>query len=489
MTYSTQPAPAIRRTIRVKLLGNGLAIYAALVLALGALQLGLGADAAVVLCCVGAILVSIAPAALFGWRDMPAFLSLAIGVRYAATALFWKSGMLGRIDEGLYAPASSFNVVFVGVLAAAMAAIAAHFAWSRPQLFVERPTSGGLGQLRLVGVLLASVLLVSRAAHIDLPGSITNFLLDSFCMFPVAWLALNERQRPQSSVFSPQFLGTMAAFAFLCLAFNSRQSVLLTTVATIAFVIGFGIRVPKLLVVLAIVFGGFFASYVSPAMIEVRARNQMAGLRNSPQEMLAQTVQLTIDFINGDATPREREVNPRYNLKYLGDKSSFAARLVNVQQLDYIVALADSRGFIGMDKFVADLSKVFAVSPEESLLDVDYAMKMYGVLDAETTAHLEITGFGATYAYGGYGLVFGGVFGFYFIIFMFFRICCQNLARSVYAAFFIATQIHFITAAELTGSLLRFTHVTIWEFMVFWWCLMRRGSHGATRPALRATEQ
>src|SRR6202040_4288493 len=89
-----------------------LTIYlAASVMAAGA-HLGLGASPLVVLFALGSVIVSVIPAAIYGWRDMPALFCLIGGARVAKSALFWKLFEWSPLDEGLYAPEK--DIILVG---------------------------------------------------------------------------------------------------------------------------------------------------------------------------------------------------------------------------------------------------------------------------------------------------------------------------------------------------------------------------------------
>src|SRR5215813_2350859 len=97
--------------------------YASVSALCGLLHIAVFDAAAVpVVLAVGAVLVSVLPASRHGWRDMPALITLVVGARYAASALFWKTLELDPLDHGLYAPETSFLVVFTGVCAVSLAA-------------------------------------------------------------------------------------------------------------------------------------------------------------------------------------------------------------------------------------------------------------------------------------------------------------------------------------------------------------------------------
>src|SRR5581483_3590743 len=97
----------------------------------------LDADSVCVLLAVTAVGVSVIPAIFFGWRDLPALITLVAGARYASSAIIWKTLELDAIDHGLYAAEKSFEVVLIGVIAVTLGALVAHMLWRRRPLFRE----------------------------------------------------------------------------------------------------------------------------------------------------------------------------------------------------------------------------------------------------------------------------------------------------------------------------------------------------------------
>ena len=200
------------------------------------------ASAVPVVLAVAAVLVSVLPAWRYGWRDMPALITLAVGARYAASAIFWKTLELDPLDRGLYAPETSFLVAFTGAFAVSAAAFVAHIFWHRAPVFRETySTNGIMILLTAIGFALSAAVLVVQVLNLDILGGVGALIFDGFAIFPIAWLALNRSlgQRP----FTATFIVAIGLLFIASLSLNARISGVTLFLSIAVFVVGFRVRI------------------------------------------------------------------------------------------------------------------------------------------------------------------------------------------------------------------------------------------------------
>ena len=459
---SNRSGTASRAVVRVPV---WIASYGGAVILLGLVHVLLGCSPLVALLAVGSVLISLVPAILYGWRDLPSLLVMLGGVRYVTTAVVWKLMEGSPLDSGLYAPLESFTVVLVGTLATACAAVLAHLLWRRRQVFVERYSAWGYVILAGAGLAFAIAYLVVRASDVNVPGGFAGIFKHGIVLFPLAWMGFNWTRYRR--VFTPEFVAGMAVLIIVTLGFNSRQSAGYAAVAIGLFLVGFRVRISPGLAALAAAFVIFFGVVVAPAMSDVRIYKRYL----STSEM----VELTIDQIGKRLAGNyvDPTINPDaiYQLHYLKHSNNFTSRLVNVHILDFMVARAESQGPIGTERFYEGLWELLPsiiVRDKSTITHPDYAFWIYGVIPYGVQNFITSTPYGDAYSYGGLSFTFGAVLVAYLLVFLLFRIACPRLEKSILSVFVIAIYAHELTAGYILsvyGVALRTLPV---EILVFW---------------------
>ena len=352
--------------------------YASVSALCGLLHIAVFDAAAVpVVLAVAAVLVSVLPASRYGWRDMPALITLAVGARYAASALFWKTLELDPLDHGLHAPETSFLVVFTGVCAVSLAAVVAHHLWYKPPLFSERYSSKGLTVLTAVGFVLCAAVLVVQALNIVILGGVGALIFDGFAIFPIAWLALKKSLGQR--LLTPTFLVGMALLFIASLSLNARISGVTLCVSTAAFLAAYRVRIKPLYLGIAVAFLLFFALIVAPAMTDVRTV-AASGVGLDATGFITRTFDRIEARLSGETV--EYPVSETYRVEYLNNQNQFIERMVNIQQLDFVVALAADNGTVGFDYLWAGLTDLLpsAIVEEKHSTNADYVLWVYGAL-------------------------------------------------------------------------------------------------------------
>jgi hypothetical protein len=437
-----------------------------------------GASLSVSALAIGSIVVSVLPALRYGWRDMPALICLLSGARYAASALFVKAYEFDAVDNGLYAPEMSFLVVFTGTSALTLAAFAAHLLWERKPIITETYTANGLKLLLAVGLAEAiGLILVGRPVRlgvaatgivdIDVPGGIRGLMTGGFAMVPVAWLGLNLKTgRPLVSV---SFFLAMIALIVLSMTVNIRLTATNLIAASVLFLVCFGIRVRPLLLGIAGAVALFYATIVSPAIVDVRIMRE-AGISSSGFDFISLHLEQIGKRLKGEVTSQDRGPVYNYYLKYLPNQNDMISRLTSIQELDYVVALAGDQGTVGLEKLWSGAAALLPAGIVDDKADYnpDSILWIYGAVEVGFESWLEVTPFGNAFTYGGTWFVFLSMFVLFLIFFIFFRIFCPRFKDSLLATFFIANYFAFLTGGTvnmLMGILIR---TLPFETLLFW---------------------
>lgn len=454
--------------------------YAGGTILLGVAHVLLGCSPLVALLAVGAVLLSLIPASLYGWRDMPALIVLLGGVRYVTTALIWKLIDGDPLDSGLYAPLDSFTVVLVGTFAMTISAILAHLMWRGRPLLPERYSGWGYVLLIAVGFAFVLIFTTIITSGLDVPGGFVGLFRTGFVLLPVAWAGYNWASKRK--LWTPGFVASLAALLVGALAFNSRQGVGYSVVAIAAFVLCFRVPVRPILLVAATVGLFFFATIVAPAVSDVRIYKRQA----SPSELIELTIEQIGKRLRGDYVDPWFDPNAAYQLRYLKHANNFTNRLVSVQQLDFVVARAASQGQIGTERFYRglwELFPAFIVSDKSTITNPDYAFWIYGVIPYGMHSFIEATPYGNAYSFGGLGFTFWSVLFAFLSVFFLLRVSCPRFSNSLLATFILATYVHEFTAGYiLTIYGIAFRLLPL-EILLFWASMQLRGQV-ATRSRL-----
>jgi hypothetical protein len=402
-----------------------LAIYVMVSAGAAVVHLILGADPIVVFLAIGSLIVSVIPAAIYGWRDMPALFCLIGGARYTTTALFWKLFELSPLDQGLYAPVTSFGVVLVGTAAVTLAAIAAHLVWRTRPWFIEQINARGFAFLFVLSLFLVEATFALNLSNTRLLGGITKLVTNGLILFPMAYVGVSmSTSRPRISY---GLLLLVAAYFFISFIFNSRASTIVMLLSIFAMLLAYRytFRITTLLVVVPLVVG--YITVVSPAVLDARYYRGIVGN--------FELVGITLDSMRARLTGQPRTTyyeeeddrrNP-YVMHYVVSGGEIAGRVVLMQELDYIVALAESQGQIGTERFWDSLIEILPsalVSEKTTISTQDYPFWVYGVLDPGMQTNLEMTVYGSAYTYGGFQFLFNAVFCGFLLLFIFFRMFC-----------------------------------------------------------------
>jgi hypothetical protein len=392
---------------------------------------------------------------------------LAIGARYAASALVWKTIEFDAIDNGLYAAETSFLVILIGISAVAVAALAVHLLWSRPPIFKENYSLSGLICLLIVGFALAVGRIVVQINGLEILGGVAALLFDGFVIFPIAWLALNLKLTGRA-ITTPFVLVTGALF-ILTLSFGSRTTSGIMILAILIFYVAFRLRVKLAHIGVTAIVLVFFSTVVAPALVDVRAFVE-AGSTLDASEIISSTMDQMKKKLTGEINLASKTQAFNYHLKYLKNQNMFVERAVNVQQLDYVVALAADEGTIGYDRLWATLITLLpsAIIEDKTALAPDYALWVYGALPVGFENFIEVTLFGNAYTYGGKLCVFLSSLFLFFAIFMVFRLWCPRLDNSLLAAFFITAYLHDMTAGSIFTLVSALCRTMPFQLLLFW---------------------
>ncbi len=446
-----------------------LTAYAVVTVLIGVFQLSV-LDAATIptLLAVGAVLISIVPAKIYGWRDMPSLIVLVSGARYATSALVWKTLELDPIDQGLYAPETSFTVVLAGTAAMAAAAFLCRFVWPWPTIFRDEWSASGLILLAIYGLLSAIATILVDIYQFEILGGINGLLISGFAIFPLAWLALNLRL--YGKAFTYGSMVCISLLALFALYLNGRHYVATLFLAVAVFVLCFRIKLKTFHIVLFAAAVFLFGQYVAPAITDVRVfKNYRQDIGSF--DFILLTLEQIEKRVTGEYVGVPSVAMGNYYLHYLRAQNDFTGRLVNVQQLDYMVALAASQGTLGYDHLwssIIGLGPSVLVEDKTAINAADYALWVYGALDPGGQTNIENTTFGDAYAYGGLEFVGASVFVLYAVIFVYFRLFCPVFDRKLFAAFFVAAYLHFITVSSMIGLLGMLTRMMPFDILLFW---------------------
>ena len=452
MTTVAQPALG-RRSARQLLKQPAVSLLTLYVMAcIGAalIHLVLGADPLIVFLALGSLIVCVGPAAMYGWRDMPALFCLIGGARYTASALFWKLFELSPLDQGLYAPMTSFGVVFVGTLAVTLAAIAAHLIWRARPWFVEQINARGFAFLFVLSLVLVTATFALNLTNTRILGGVSKLVTNGLILLPMAYVGLTmstSRRR-----ISYGLLLLVIGYFFISFIFNSRASTIIMLLSLFAILLAYRyrFRITTVLVVVPLIVG--YVTVVSPALLDARYYRGLVGN--------FELVGITLDSMRARMTGRpaatyyeEDDRRNLYVMHYVESGGEIAGRVVLVQELDYIVALAASQGQIGTERFWDGLIELLpsALVPDKTIISTgDYPFWVYGILEPGMQTNLEMTVYGSAYTYGGFEFLFGAVFCGFVLLFVFFRIFCPTFLNSIFAAFIVVSYSHQLTAGTIT---------------------------------------
>jgi hypothetical protein len=459
--------PSARRPVKRRAL-SFLTIYLAANVMAAAAHLALGASPLVVLLALGSVIVSVIPAAIYGWRDMPALLCLLGGARFAASALFWKLFEWSPLDEGLYAPVTSFIVVILGTVAVALAAVVAHVIWRARPWFVEQINARGFACLLILSLFLVSVTFALTLSDTKILGGVQKLVVDGLVLLPLAYIGFNihtSRPRISYGLFLLVFVYFFASFVF-----NSRAGTAVMLMSLFATLLSYGYK-PRLKTVMVIApLIVFYVAIVSPAMLD--ARYYRGIVDNS--ELIGITLDNMRARMTGRSVPKyydPGEVAEEYLMHYLKGGGEAAGRIVIVQELDFIVALAESRGLIGTERFWSSLIELLpsALISDKAIISApDYPFWIYGVLEPGSQTNLEQTIYGSAYTYGGFSFVFTGVFSGFLALFLFFRIFCPTFSNSAFAPFIVVSYAHPLTAGSMIELYSALARSLPFELLLFW---------------------
>lgn len=442
-----------RRTGRQLLRQPSVSLLTVYVLAsIGAtvIHLILGADPIVVFLALGSLILSVVPAALYGWRDMPALFCLIGGMRYTASALFWKLFEWHPLDEGLYAPVTSFGVVFVGTLAVTLAAIAAHLVWRARPWFVEQINARGFAFLFVLSLVLVTATFALNLTNTRILGGVAKLVTNGLILLPMAYVGLTMSTSRRRVSYGLLLL--VIGYFFVSFIFNSRSSTLIMLLSLFAMLLSYRykFRITTVLLVVPLAVG--YITVVSPALLDARYYRGLVGN--------FELVGITLDSMRARLTGRpatayyeeEDRRNP-YVMHYVQRGGEIAGRIVLMQELDYIVALAASQGQIGTERFWDSLIEFLpsALVPEKTIISTqDYPFWVYGILEPGMQTNLEMTVYGSAYTYGGFQFLFNAVFCGFALLFVFFRMFCPTFANSMFAPFIMVSYTHQLTAGSIT---------------------------------------
>lgn len=446
-----------------------LSTYVAAIFVGGLLALALGSEPSVVALAVAGASLSTVPSFVFGARDLPSLITLSVGARYAATAIFWRDMTWQRLDLGLYDPHESFLVILLGVSAITCAAFVAHLIYHREPLFRERYSSAGLEVLvwLAAAVTVFGVFILSRGVQVL--GGVSALAGTGITLLPLAWLA-RDHQRGKGP-FTPGFICLLAALTILGIGSNSRQAVLQPITALIFFMLSFGVSVSRRTLMIGAVGALLFIGLLSPVMIVVRSARDLL----SPAQMIA----LTIDAIRSGqiraaATEFDRARELRdgpYAMHYTTGGGEVVQRFVEVEQMDILVDRAHRFGPIGTTRYwqaMVELLPSFIVPDKTVISTPSYAIWVYGLSTWGIESNPTETAFGDAYSYGGLGFVVTSMFATFLLLFVSFRMFCPTLEHSLFAAFIVAAYIHVFTEQNAVGLLgIPIREFSI-ELAVFW---------------------
>jgi hypothetical protein len=449
--------------------------YIALVLLLGLIQLVMGADHyALAMAVYGSIICTI-PAMIFGARDLPATINILIGFRYATSALVTKTLLGEGIDQGLYAPSASFSVVASGITAVVIAALIAHKIWPKKPLLTPDLNRQQLSAFAWMGVVLGAMffIVVSVLHFYNASGQLLSFFADGYVLMLASWFILDNVGSGKPARLSVRSTFGLALIIFVGIIGNSREQAALGFLAIIVTILAFRIKISVRQIITGAIVAAYFVLFVSPAILKAR---QEFYVGSSIGDMIISTTSSLIEYtLNGGAPSVDAgDPNKKYLLQYVPDKYSFLGRLVNVQQLDFVVKLVQGGAYIGYDRLWAELLDLLPgplVSDKPTLLTPDFLLNRFGIVNDEQS-YIETTAFGQAFVYGGYSSVFFVVLIPFFFVFLLFRLFCQRVDNSLLAVLLISTHAHVISAGGI-GSLYLIA-LRLLPFQILYFYLFRR---------------
>jgi hypothetical protein len=453
------------------------------------IHLILGADLLIVLLALGSLIVSVIPAAIYGWRDMPALFCLIAGARYTASALFWKLFELSPLDQGLYAPMTSFGVVFVGTLAATLAAIVAHLIWRTRPWFVEQINARGFAFLFVLSLVLVTATFALNLTNTRILGGVSKLVTNGLILLPMAYVGLTMSTSQRRISYGLLLL--VIGYFFISFIFNSRASTIIMLLSLFAILLAYRyrFRITTVLVVVPLIVGYF--TVVSPALLDARYYRGLVGN--------FELVGITMDSMRARLTGRpaatyyEEGDDPRnpYVMHYVESGGEIAGRVVLMQELDYIVALAASQGQIGTERFWDGLIELLPsafVSDKTIISTGDYPFWVYGILEPGMQTNLEMTVYGSAYTYGGFEFLFGAVFCGFALLFVFFRAFCPTFLNSIFAPFIVVSYAHQLTAGTITDLFSVQVRSLPFELLLFSFAtLISHNPFGSSRRPIKTT--
>ena len=444
---------------------SGVALYLiAAALACG-VHIALGGSFSVLFIAYCAVVVSAAPALVFGVRDMPSLFTLIAGAQYVSFALFWKIFEGGAFDSGLYSAHTTCVVILIGTLAQASAVFLVHVLWPRAALFKEKFTPNGtlillgIGFSFITGRFLLSVFSVSAL------GGVLQILGDGVRLLLTGWLGY--RYYTGKPLISIHLVGILLALIVLSFASNSRQGALDGAIVATFFVLAFRVRVSLPVLAGVAVFGILFMTIVSPAILAARgSREGASGL---------QLIENTLDQVQGRIVGRAQDTDVAeggaYRLRYFKTRNNILPRIMVLPELDFIVAKTEQFGPVGTDRYFALLPEILpslVVSQKIGNAQTDYKFWVYGVVAWGFVNELEITPYGDAYSYGGLPFTFATILAQNILFFLFCRLVCPRFDRSLFAVFLLATNVHGMTGGNALSLVSDLVRVMPLEFALFW---------------------
>lgn len=428
-------------------------------LALGALQLFIGASPLVVALGVAGALVSFVPLHLYGGEPY-SFFALVFGVRYLLAGMLLKTLYWQPLDSHLFNPVESYAATALVVSTITLVVMFAR-KFDAERDFLPFPTDpASLRRLATVCMVigLAATLAVGSKDPNSTEGNAGSLHVLAATFMPFIALALiAEAMRAiqlsnGKTLVSPP-LAAMLGLLFLLIVMMNQRGFLLDCIIGVALV-GFIYRaISAKLVVAGVAFAIFFVSFLSPLTIYLRAQ------RGLPPAVFADIAMTTMGRMIVDPTFRKVLVDNATLQKtledpddadydYFGDRSNVGNRLSFVALVDAVINGMRTRDWIGypvVEKSVSQVMPGFLGFQKEGVSTGDWLGWRVGLLEYPRTTYMVFGMPSEGYvAWGILGFVLYPVICLFPVLWIISRFCSLRMGTPI--AIFLFTSIqHEIT--------------------------------------------
>jgi hypothetical protein len=420
----------------------------------------LGGSQEILALCMASILVGAIAVWMCGiWSSIGMLLATLIAF-FPVSALVMKSMMLEPIQDGLFRPETSFQIMCIGMVSASVAAILVNALG--PGRGNNISVSGPLTQrsLRLLATLSTMLGLFGFVGH-GLPGGwgraaslLGNFLfLVPICMTQIVLDGTDGRR-------SMSFASAMSivAVALISIGNNSKHGAIVPLLGYFLTCASYRSRLTKIQIVSAVVGAVFLLAVVAPAINIVRNLRDEVGFFT----LLARTGDVTSSILSGNTEALdEQDPGDRvgYTNNYISSRSAGFDRLAFVSYIDAIIRFVGSYT-VGYGPFIDEvwhdlIPNLSDPGRKEIGSNGDWVLRDFGVFPEDDSAQITLPLFGEGYVADGLVGVAVWSFSGFLIVSLELVFVFGGLRRNVLSLFLISMQ-GFLFASSGMSSLMFF---------------------------------